>query len=409
VQKRILKKGAIPSQFAWKQKPSSASSARSLRSVKRSSNVACNGDANMSMEVEDLSAQLSLSDMEFMAEVEINTENTLAQNEFKNTCLSVHASVQTENFFTTSQTQTIDNSHHFSVSKFVFDDAGMQFYTGLLNYQSFCEVFCSLGPASFHLNYLYDKNPALNIHDQFFLVLIKCRTYKPNFELSRMFNISETEVYIIFVTWVKFMSLQWREVNLWPNRETVDFFAPFDFKQKFPTTRVIIDGTEIPLKKPKAPGSQQITFSTYKNRNTAKTLIGITPGGLVSFVSDAFGGSTSDRQITERSRLTEMVEPGDSIMADKGFDVQDMFAPVDVAINIPTFFSKRNKIATKTLMRDRKIASKRVHVERVIGLAKTYKILTNPLNQTEAVLAGDINFICFMLVNFRRCIVSHTA
>ena len=122
-----------------------------------------------------------------------------------------------------------------------------------------------------------------------------------------MFNVSETEVYIIFVTWVKFMSLQWREVNLWPNRETVDFFAPFDFKQKFPTTRVIIDGTEIPLKKPKAPGSQQITFSTYKNRNTAKTLIGITPGGLVSFVSDAFGGSTSDRQITERSRLTKMV------------------------------------------------------------------------------------------------------
>lgn len=139
------------------------------------------------------------------------------------------------------------------------------------------------------------------------------------------------------------MSLQWREINLWPDRETVNFYAPLDFKRKFPTTRVIMDGTEIPLKKPKAPGAQQTTFSTYKNRNTAKTLIGVTPGGLVSFVSDAYGGSTSDRQITERSKLTKMVEPGDSIMADKGFDVQDMFASVDVAINIPTFFSKRNK------------------------------------------------------------------
>jgi hypothetical protein len=35
-------------------------------------------------------------------------------------------------------------------------------------------------------------------------------------------------------------------------------------------------------------------------------------------------------------------------------------------------------------MKDRKIASKRVHVERVIGSAKTYKILTQPLNQTES-------------------------
>ena len=34
------------------------------------------------------------------------------------------------------------------------------------------------------------------------------------------------------------------------------------------------------------------------------------------------------------------VEPGDSVMADKGFDVQDSFAPVDVTVNIPTFTEK---------------------------------------------------------------------
>jgi hypothetical protein len=30
-----------------------------------------------------------------------------------------------------------------------------------------------------------------------------------------------------------------------------------------------------------------------------------------------------------------------SIMADKGFNVQDLFAPYDVTINIPTFFGKK--------------------------------------------------------------------
>jgi hypothetical protein len=35
-------------------------------------------------------------------------------------------------------------------------------------------------------------------------------------------------------------------------------------------------------------------------------------------------------------------------------------------------------------LRNRKVCSKRVHIERIIGLGKTYKILTNPFNSTEA-------------------------
>jgi len=144
----------------------------------------------------------------------------------------------------------------------------------------------------------------------------------------------------VFVTWVKFMSVQWHEINLWPSREVVDFHAPVDFREKFPSNRVVVDGTEIPIKAPEVPAARQITFSNYKNRNTAKALAGINPGGLVSFVSDTYGGSTSDRQVFERSNLCQLTHPGDSIMADKGFDVQDLFAPHDVTVNIPTFFTK---------------------------------------------------------------------
>jgi len=67
-----------------------------------------------------------------------------------------------------------------------------------------------------------------------FLTLIKLRTYTTNFELSCLFGISEAEVYIVFVTWDKFMSLQWQKLNLWPSREVDDFFAPVDFREKFP-------------------------------------------------------------------------------------------------------------------------------------------------------------------------------
>ena len=53
-------------------------------------------------------------------------------------------------------------------------------------------------------------------------------------------------------------------------------------------------------KKPKDPRAQQATFSSYKNRNTLKVLVGSTPGGLVNDVSPAYGGCTSDRQTVER-------------------------------------------------------------------------------------------------------------
>jgi len=61
------------------------------------------------------------------------------------------------------------------------------------------------------------------------------------------------------------------------------------------------------------------------------------------------------------------------------------------------------------VLMDRKIASKRVHIERRIGLMKTYKILQSPLTVTEAKLSSHIILVCAMLCNFRHTIVSRTA
>ena len=144
------------------------------------------------------------------------------------------------------------------------------------------------------------------------------------------------------MTWVNFLAASWDDIDWWPSRELVSFFAPSDFKAKFPTTRAIVDGTECQIKKPKQPIAQQATFSIYKNRTTTKVLVGCAPAGIVSYVSPAFGGSTSDRQIVERSELPKACLSGDAIMADKGFYVQDLFIPYNVFINIPAFFKKKN-------------------------------------------------------------------
>lgn len=155
--------------------------------------------------------------------------------------------------------------------------------------------------------------------------------------------------------------------------------------------------------------TQQTTFSTYKNRNTLKILLGSSPGGLISYISSAYGGSASDRQLIERSNLTQLCEAGDSIMADRGFNIQDIFAPHDVSLNIPTFLKSRNRFSRLSIINDRKIASKRIHIERLIGLAKTYKILKHPMNYCNSELGTRIIYVCCMICNFRNCIVSKNA
>lgn len=286
-----------------------------------------------------------------------------------------------------------------------FTDNDVHIYTGLDCIDKFYMVLNTLGGVVYHLIYFLGRKPPLSIPNQFLLTLIKLRTHYTHVQLANLFGVLEEHVTNVFITWINLLYHQWSEVKWWADRETVKYYSPSGFKTEFPTTRVIIDGTEIPVKKPGKPLAQQATFSTYKNRNTLKVLVGISPGGLVTYVSDVYGGSTSDRQIVERSSLNQMCDAGDSIMSDKGFNVEDLFIPYQIQINIPTFFKKKNRICQKTIRKDRRISSKRVHIERVIGLAKTYAILQQPFNPTEASLANEIISVVFWLCNFRNCIV----
>lgn len=226
-----------------------------------------------------------------------------------------------------------------------------------------------------------------------------------------MYEISESAVSRIFNTWVNFLYFQLKELEMWPSKEVVNDFMPQDFKQKFPTTRIILDATEMPIQKPSNVNVQNLTWSSYKHNNTVKTMVGCTPRGTVSYVSDCYGGSVSDRQIIEDPTLLDntLFDSGDSIMADRGIMVQDLFANQNVFVNTHTVLKGKSQLKPEKIVRDRRVASIQIHVGRVIGLSKTFKILRHELPNSKLPLANRIVFVCFSLTNFKNVIVNKFA
>lgn len=106
---------------------------------------------------------------------------------------------------------------------------------------------------------------------------------------------------------------------------------------------------------------------------------GITPNGSVSNISSAYGGSASYRQIIERSSILNQDKMG------------------------------KSQLEPEDIVKDRRVASKRIPVERVIGLVKRFKTLKQELPSSKGPLASRIVYICFMLSNLRNCIVDKSA
>ncbi|XP_044596703.1 uncharacterized protein LOC123273366 [Cotesia glomerata] len=213
------------------------------------------------------------------------------------------------------------------------------------------------------ITYVKGQVNSVEPEDIFLLILMKLRRNISDFGLSIYFGISEAVVRNIFNTWIHMIHQLWSLIDTWPSREVVDFYMQEGFKKLYPSTRVIVDATEIPIDKPSNLIAQQATFSTYKNKNTVKVLVGGSPDGILCYHSAAYGGSTSDRQIVERSDLVKKCQKGDSVMADRGFNVQDIFESQGVTVNIPHFL-KGKQLPSVTVLSDRKLASKRVHIER---------------------------------------------
>ena len=111
--------------------------------------------------------------------------------------------------------------------------------------------------------------------EEFFITLCRLRLGLFEEDLADRYSVHPSTISRVFITLIP----------LWPSRAQVQQHMPDCFRAKYPSTRVIVDATEIRVVQPTDPAEQQMTFSNYKNTNIFKGLVGITPTGAVFCVS----------------------------------------------------------------------------------------------------------------------------
>ena len=175
-----------------------------------------------------------------------------------------------------------------------------------------------------------------------------------------------------------------------------------DFRKQFPKCVVIIDCFEIFLERPTNLLARAQTYSAYKHHNTVKYLIGVTPQG---YISEGWGGRTNDKYITEHCSLLQNLVPGDMILADRGFNIEDSVGSYCSSLRIPAFTKGKNQLSSIEVEQSRNIANVRIHVECVIGNIRQILSCTQPIDivsGTETVTTLD-KLVCVICALINIC------
>ncbi|XP_050515047.1 uncharacterized protein LOC126890236 [Diabrotica virgifera virgifera] len=266
-----------------------------------------------------------------------------------------------------------------------------------LTYNVLSALYEDIGP-------LLSSKKALSPFQQLLLTFMKLRLNLPFKYISYTFCISPTTTSETFLSTLKILYLRLKHFVCWPSREQLRKNVPACFKEAFGNqVTVIIDCFEVFTETPSTVVNASQCWSNYKHLETVKFLIGITPQGTISYVSQAWGGRTSDKYLTENSDFFKLLLPGDVVLADRGFLVEDSIKILGAKLIIPAFTKGKSQLHPKDLEGTRNISTVRIHVERIIGLLKKkFKVFhqTIPISMlARQTVLDEMVIVCSALIN----------
>ena len=95
----------------------------------------------------------------------------------------------------------------------------------------------------------------------------------------------------------------------------------------------------------------------------------------------------------------------DCILVDRGFNIKEELITLGATLKIPSFTKRKRQLSGGEVDTSRQLSSVRIHVERVIGRIKKFRLLQTTLPLTQVDLLDDIMVIVCGLVNINNSVV----
>ncbi|XP_019621910.1 PREDICTED: uncharacterized protein LOC109468106 [Branchiostoma belcheri] len=314
----------------------------------------------------------------------------------------------------------------FSYDKLT-DDTKVQFYTGLPNRQALDQLYSYMAPKLKKIRFWrgasalptgvrrFAKSPKkfgprtkLSAKDLLVMALMKLRLGLLNEDLADRFGVSNATCSRALTATLKFLASELKCLIFKPSEEVQRANLPRRFRtSKYKKVRHIIDCTEFFIETPKNLQAKAETWSNYKHHQTLKCLVSITPTGHFNFVSEAWGGRISDKQLTQDSGFLDILERDEVVMADRGFPIAEDVALHHARLLIPPGKRGSHQMTQAEVAKTKDIANLRIFVEQAIRRLKTFRILKYELPISLIPQIDDMITVCAALCNLQQPLVKY--
>lgn len=268
--------------------------------------------------------------------------------------------------------------------------------------ESSCEMVIKANP---HVRGMM-ANSLCSLKDKIALTLCKLKLNLSFLCLGPICGVSDRTAYSYFISTLNILACALEVAKYWPEKEEILANIPDCFR-KYSKTRMVLHCTEVPVEKPSCLQCRTHLYSHYKSCETVKVCVGITPCGMISFVSEVFGGRAADKAIVEASGILDKLLPlADAVMVDKGFIIEKECDERRIELIRPPFASSLHQMSQADTERNRDIARARVHVERAIQRMKVFQILHSTLPWSLVPFMDRIMTVVVGLVNLSPPILS---
>ena len=126
------------------------------------------------------------------------------------------------------------------------------------------------------------------------------------------------------------------------------------------------------------------------------------PAPGAALTATAPTGDPTSASATPAPGFLDKIQPGDVVLADRGFTIHDLLAEKGATLEISPFREGRKQFTKEETIRSKLLSRARIHVERFNERIKKYRIISGIVPLSLTPLLSQIVFITCCLVNFKE-------